>query len=138
MKNCVEQIFDVKGMMVSKNTLLSVEYLATIKLLFDDIDPFLGDSSSNDLKMRFVGLCSICVLYNQIFRNFDKKLFKQIWDANKKLPVVVLTGTIIWFSNDFFLAKMSNVARMIEKSPEQTILANKQQFLQSKQQNLTR
>ena len=88
------------------------------------------------MRNRFVILCALCVLYNQIYRNFDKKLLRSIWDSYKKLPVVNLFGTVVWYSNDFFLGKMPNLARTFEKNPDQANLAARQAYYQSKIQML--
>lgn len=50
----------------------------------------------------------------------------------------MLSGSVSWFSNDFLLAKLSNMARMVEKNPEQSNLLVKQQFHQNRIQNLSR
>ena len=55
-----------------------------------------------------------------------------------KIPVVILSGTVTWFSNDFLLAKLSNVARIIDKNAEQTNLSIKQAYYQSRVQNLSK
>lgn len=55
-----------------------------------------------------------------------------------KIPVISLVGTVTWFSNDFLLAKLSTIARMIEKNPDQTNLSIKQAYFQTKVQNLSK
>ena len=59
-----------------------------------------------------------------------------MWDAFKKCPIIILAGTVTWFSNDFFLAKVPNVARMVDKNPDQSNLSAKQFYLQNKTQSL--
>lgn len=41
-KNCVEQIFDEKTAMISKNSLLATEFFFVVKQLFDEVDPLLS------------------------------------------------------------------------------------------------
>jgi WASH complex subunit 7 len=135
-QSCVEQIFDDKESMVSKNSVLSAEFAINLKIIFETIDPFLNEHSSIDTRYKFVGLCGICVLYNQIYRNFDKKFFKLIWDAFKRIPIVVFNGTINWHSNEFLLQKLPNMARGADKNPDQSIINVKQSFLASKIQLL--
>jgi WASH complex subunit 7 len=84
-QNCVEQIFDNKEFMVSKNTALSVEFLLCIRLSIEELEPQLNENSCLELRNRFVAICALSVLYNQIYRIFDKKVFKQIWDTYKKV-----------------------------------------------------
>lgn len=138
-QNCVEQIFDDKLNMVSKNSALATEFSIILKLIYDQVEPNLGENSTVETRLNFVVLCTLSVLHNQIYRNFDKKFFKSIWDMNKKCPVVMLSGGIVcWFSNDFLLTKMPNVARMIEKNPEQANQTNKQTYYQAKIQTLSK
>ena len=47
-------------------------------------------------------------------------------------------GIVCWFSNDFLLTKLPNVARMIEKNPEQANQTNKQTYYQAKIQTLSK
>ena len=47
-----------------------------------------GDSANLEIRNKNVALCSLCVLYNQIYRNFDKKFFKLVWDLYKKVILV--------------------------------------------------
>jgi hypothetical protein len=119
------------------------------------------ENSNSDIRHKFVAVCGLCVLYNQIYRNFDKKLFKSIWDAYKKalvffflnefecddkfnlnlyiqIPIIVLTSSVYWFSNDFLLLKLSNMARALERNPEQSNLSVKQTFHQNRVQSLSR
>ena len=84
-QNCVEQMFDSKESMVSKNTALSVEFLLNIKMIFEEIEPSINDNVCADVRNRFVAVCALSVLYNQIYRIFDKKVFKTIWDTYKKV-----------------------------------------------------
>ena len=84
-QNCVEQMFDSKECMVSKNTALSVEFLLNVRLIIEEIEPLINDNSCSDLRNRFVAVCALSVLYNQIYRIFDKKVFKMIWDSYKKV-----------------------------------------------------
>lgn len=125
--------------MVSKNSALAAEFFINLKLIYDEIEPNLGDNSSLETRNKFILLCALSVLYNQLYRNFDKKFFKSLWDMNKKAPVLMLSGGVVcWFSNDFLLSKMPNIARLVEKNPEQANLATKTQFYQSKIQLLSK
>ncbi len=138
-QNCIEQIFDEKTSMVSKNSALATEFFTNLKLIYDEIEPILNDNSSIETRHKFVLLCGLSVLYNQIYRNFDKKFFKLLWDMNKKAPVIMLSnGIICFFSNDFLLQKMPNIARLIDKTPEQSNSLTKQTYYQSKIQNLSK
>lgn len=47
----------------------------------------LDENSNSEIRLKFVSLCALVVLYNQIYRNFDKKLFKSIWDSYKKVKL---------------------------------------------------
>lgn len=41
-KSCVEQIFDEKTNMISKNSGLSAEFQLNLKLIFDELEPQLS------------------------------------------------------------------------------------------------
>jgi hypothetical protein len=59
-------------------------------------------------------------------------------NINEKIPFVILAGNIVWNSNDFLLLKMPNMARSIEKSPEQANLNIKQTYLQNRIQSISK
>ena len=48
------------------------------------------------------------------------------------------SGVACWFSNDFLLTKMPNIARQVEKNPEQANQTNKQTYYQTKVQALAK
>jgi hypothetical protein len=122
--------------MISKNPVLANEFFTNLKLIFEEVEPLLNDNTNKEIQNKYVSLCCLCVLYNQIYRNFDKKFLKSIWDSYKKIPVVNLCGTVVWYSNDFFLTKMPNLARSLEKNPEQNNLSIRTAYFQAKIQNL--
>lgn len=50
----------------------------------------------------------------------------------------MLNGALTWSSNDFFLSKLPNMARLVDKSPEQNNLSTRQAYFQLKGQNLSK
>ena len=52
--------------------------------------------------------------------------------------MVILSGTVSWFSNEFLLSKMPQIARQIEKNPEQSNVSIRQSYHQNKVQNLNK
>jgi hypothetical protein len=76
-------------------------------------------------------------LVNRVTSFISGKKLSQV-STLSQIPVVILSGTVTWSSNDFFLAKFANLVRMIEKNPEQITLQTKQQFYQNRVQNLSK
>ena len=50
----------------------------------------------------------------------------------------MLNGAIPWFSNDFFMSKVPNLARLVDKNPEQSNMAIKKACYESRSQNLSK
>lgn len=122
--------------MISKNPVFAAEFFTNLKLIYEEVEPVLNDNSNKEIRYKFVILCCLCVLYNQIYRNLDKKFFKNVWDAYKKAPIVNLCGTVSWYSGDFFLATIPNLARQFDKNPEQSVKTIRQTYYQTKVQML--
>ena len=51
-KNCVEQLFDDKLNAVSKNSALANEFFVNLKLIYEEIEPILGDNSTVETRQR--------------------------------------------------------------------------------------
>ena len=62
----------------------------------------------------------------------------KIRNLKLKIPCIILNGAIPWFSNDFFVSKVPNLARLVEKNPEQSNATLKQTFYQTRSQNLSK
>ena len=114
-QNCVEQLFDSKENMISKNTSLSVEFLQCIRLIIEEIEPQINENSCLETRNKFVSVCAMSVLYNQIYRIFDKKVFKLIWETYKKVGI-------------FFIDNFKNKETLLH------FLSLKTRFLSSSQQ----
>ena len=49
---------------------------------------FSGESGEIDQRHEFVRFLGLFSLYVQIFRQFDKKFIKQIWDVHRKVEIL--------------------------------------------------
>lgn len=85
---------------------------------------------------RWVKLSALMVMNFSLFGSVDKKVFKQLWDVNKKIPAVTLYANIIWFPEQFLLYHMPQLNKVIDKKAQQQVSAARQAFLTLKAQSL--
>ncbi|CAI9722200.1 Hypothetical predicted protein [Octopus vulgaris] len=137
--NCVEQIFDDPNIvLVSKSTTFAEEFIFNIREILTQLESKIGDVKEMDQRHKYVGLCGLYVLYTQIFRVVDKKLFKAVWDVYKKVPAVHLVGNVVWIPSDFLLNNIPDTAQAIDKKALLVVRGHCSTWLQQKNQILTR
>ena len=47
--------------------------------------PFKGESNEMDQRFKFVGAIALYILHYQLYRIVDKKMFRTLWEVNKKV-----------------------------------------------------
>ncbi|XP_048863417.1 WASH complex subunit 4 isoform X1 [Brienomyrus brachyistius] len=135
---CVEQRFDDPGVgvAVSKNSAFAEEFAHNIRTIFTNVESKLGEPSEIDQRDKYAGVCGLFVLHFHIFRTVDKKLYKGLLDACKKVPAVTLTANIMWFADSFLVQKVPAAAKMIDKKSLQMVCSQREAFLQQRVQTL--
>ncbi|PNF21208.1 hypothetical protein B7P43_G05087, partial [Cryptotermes secundus] len=53
-----------------------------------------------------------------------------------QIPAVTLVGNMLWFPEQFLLAHLTNMAKLIDKKAQQTVQSRRQTYLQQKSQSL--
>lgn len=135
---CVEQRFDNPGenVSVSKNSAFAEEFAYNIRTIFANVESKLGEPSEIDQRDKYTGVCGLFVLHFHIFRAVDKKIYKSLLDACKKVPAVTLAANIIWFPDTFLINKVPAAAKLMDKKSLQSIRSSRDVFLQQKAQTL--
>uniref|UniRef100_A0A3B3TAL3 WASH complex subunit 4 n=1 Tax=Paramormyrops kingsleyae TaxID=1676925 RepID=A0A3B3TAL3_9TELE len=135
---CVEQRFDDPGVgvAVSKNSAFAEEFAHNIRTIFTNVESKLGEPSEIDQRDKYAGVCGLFVLHFHIFRTVDKKLYKGLLDACKKVPAVTLTANIMWFADTFLVQKVPAAAKLIDKKSLQMVRSQREAFLQQRVQTL--
>ena len=140
-QNCVEQIFDdVLETPLNKNTVVNNELYQCIKTAMSQLESKLHSSPSNvsSSAKKFVDICGLFVLHFQIFRNLDKKFFKQLWDTHKRMVGATLWGNVFFLFNEFLLAKLPQFQGMADKKSKAQLVATRDSFARDKNANLER
>nr|XP_055047573.1 WASH complex subunit 4 [Misgurnus anguillicaudatus] len=135
---CVEQRFDNpgEGVSVSKNSAFAEEFACNIRTIFTNVESRLGEPSEIDQRDKYAGICCLFVLHFHIFRTVDKKMYKSLLDVCKKVPAVTLVANIVWFPDTFLTNKVPAAAKLMDKKSLQTIISNRDAYLQQKAQML--
>ena len=139
-QNCVEQIFDdVLETPLNKNAVVNGEVYHCIKTAMAQFEAKLSlssSSSSSNASKEIVGICGLFVLHFQIFRNLDKKFFKQLWDSHKRAVGVTLWGNVFFLPNEFLLAKLPQFHIVVDKKSRAQLIATRDAFTRDKNANL--
>ncbi|KAK3584050.1 hypothetical protein CHS0354_031097 [Potamilus streckersoni] len=137
-QNCVEQPFDSTAVHVTKNGAFAEEFAVNIRQYLMETESKIGESDELDHRYKFVGICGLYVLHFQLFRIMDKKVFKTLWDVYKKVPAIHLIGNVMWFPNQFLLAKIPQLTKIVDKKAAMTVRAHQDAWIQGKNQMLSR
>jgi hypothetical protein len=84
----VEQSFDGTKGFISKNVALAEEFNSYLRNAITDLEMKTADHLDPEHLILWVKLSAVYILNFNLFGTSDKKLFKQLWDLNKK---------VIWF-----------------------------------------
>ncbi len=102
-------------------------------------------------RLKLVSLVCLITLHNNLFHSLDKKFINRFWELCKKVkkvvkkrpknptafsfsqvPGVTLYGTVMWFPEQFVMAHLPAVAKIMEKKLVQTLASNRHTFLQNR------
>jgi hypothetical protein len=81
----VEQSFDGTKGLISKNVSLAEEFNSYLRNVISDLEMKAAEQLDSEHLMLWVKLSALYVLNFNLFGTIDKKLFKQLWDLNKKV-----------------------------------------------------
>jgi hypothetical protein len=91
----VEQSFDGTKGFISKNTSLAEEFNSYLRNAITDLEIRASEQLDSEHSMLWVKLCALYVLNFNLFGTVDKKLFKQLWDINKKVILFLICSCYI-------------------------------------------
>ncbi|XP_021927247.1 WASH complex subunit 4 isoform X2 [Zootermopsis nevadensis] len=132
----VEQSFGGTKGFISKNISLAEEFNLYLRNAITVLEMKAVDLPDSEHLMLWVKLSALYVLNFNLFGTVDRKLFKQLWDLNKRIPAVTLVGNILWFPEQFLLTHLTHMAKLIDKKTQQIVQTRRQAYLQQKAQSL--
>ena len=85
------------------------------------------------------GVTCLFILFHEIFKVADRRLFRLLWDLCKRFPCVHLIGKTMWFGNEFLLEHFPNASQLLDDRKVQGLVQQIHlQWLQSQAQSLPR
>ncbi|CAK8684321.1 unnamed protein product [Clavelina lepadiformis] len=138
LNHALNQDFDDSGIPVTKNTLFSEEFVYNLKIVFVNIESKLGEQSETDYHLQYVGVCALFVLHYNLFHSLDKKFFKQIWDSQKKVPCICLTGHVTLFPDVFLFENMPPTSKAVDTRMKDQAAQIRNNWLLAKAQAIPR
>jgi len=107
-EDAVSQEFGLPGAvsnvsLVGGNKVLFSEFTEALRRLMKKVGAGLGADVETYPRTAVVELFALYALYRRIFAqgNPDKRMFKNLWEMQLKLPVVLLHGRAMWFPSKF-------------------------------------
>jgi hypothetical protein len=94
----VEQSFDGTRGHISKNVCLAEEFNSYLRNAITDLEMKAAEQLHSEVLMLFVKLSALYVLNFNLFGAADKKLFRQLWDLNKRVIICYTSDFVIFFS----------------------------------------
>ena len=85
----VEQSFDGTRGQIGKNVCLAEEFNSYLRNVVTDLEMKAAEQLHSEVLMLLVKLNALYVLNCNLFGAADKKLFRQLWDLNKRVIVVI-------------------------------------------------
>ncbi|GFG31853.1 hypothetical protein Cfor_02661 [Coptotermes formosanus] len=132
----VEQSFGGTRGHISKNVCLAEEFNAYLRNAITDLETKTAEQLHSEVLLLFVKVSALYVLNFNLFGTTDKKLFRQLWELTRKIPAVNLVGNILWFPEQFLLAHLTHMAKLIDKKTQEAVKSRRQTYLQQKAQSL--
>ena len=77
-------------------------------------------------------------MYFNIYQTLDKKFFKQLWDVNKKVPAIYLSGNILLMADEFLLDHIPHCEKFMDKKQIDAAVNSRYTFLTANTSNLTK
>ena len=98
----------------------------------------LGDKTETNQRFKYVGLLGLFTMYFNIYQTLDKKFFKQLWDVNKKVPAIYLSGNILLMADEFLLDHIPHCEKFMDKKQIDAAVNSRYTFLTANTSNLTK
>eukprot|EP01113_Clastostelium_recurvatum_P020853 TRINITY_DN2468_c0_g1_i2.p1 TRINITY_DN2468_c0_g1~~TRINITY_DN2468_c0_g1_i2.p1 ORF type:complete len:1156 (+),score=429.18 TRINITY_DN2468_c0_g1_i2:487-3468(+) len=129
-QNCIEQEFDFPGLVeVKTNKAFKTEFFANIKGIFSGLAARIGETSENNQRDRFPGLCGLYAFYMSLFKDpSDKTFFKSFWELQKKIPLVNLYANVSWFPGDFIQRLLPSMSKLLSRSEADLVAQRREQL----------
>eukprot|EP00727_Mastigamoeba_balamuthi_P006130 m51a1_g2136 hypothetical protein (1117) ;mRNA; f:1715146-1719480 len=118
LRNCIEQNFDIDGVIeVTANKTFKKEFAESLRLLLASIGDIIGEPDETNQRNAFPGFLGLYTLYLQLFGDYnDKRFFKDIYEVSKRIPVVTLFANRAFYPAEF-LTNFSSLARSAGVDP---------------------
>ena len=108
-------------MEVSSNKVVLGEFLGAMQEMIAHNLDMIGQPDETDQRRRIVGAFGLYVLFRRLAPQHvkpDEKFYRQLWELQKQVPVVVLWGgKTPWFPSDFLLQHVPLPCKKLSPKP---------------------
>ncbi|KAL9652394.1 hypothetical protein ABK040_012049 [Willaertia magna] len=141
---------EIVNVTVQRNNVLKQEFEFQLKNYFSEIQNTFQNSLIVQLQVpntpptdiekieEFIGLTGLYILYVNLWMDHQslKKFFKQIWEFQRKIPIIHLFGNTVFSPAEFLTTKIPDMMRIIGiKNPKKEIDSDRLRYLENLTKN---
>ncbi|XP_049868543.1 WASH complex subunit 4 [Pectinophora gossypiella] len=137
-QNSLQNLLTLRKNLVDKNcTLISNEFIQYLKQAINNLDKLIQEKPNSTNMYKCIKINALFVLSSHLFGNIDKKIFKSLIDLDTKAHSVYITGTMIWFPEQFLQRYAPSQSASYGKL-SQTMLKARQAYIGARKMSLAR
>ncbi|XP_053612308.1 WASH complex subunit 4 [Plodia interpunctella] len=137
-QTCLQNLLILRGKLVNKNcSFLTTELTQYVKQAISNLEKITVEKPTVDNMYKCIKINALFVLNSQLFGISDKKMFKSLVELNTKAHSINLTGTAIWFPEQFLQRHVPSLCATFGKL-SQTMLKARQSYISNKKTSLAR
>ncbi|XP_013187252.1 WASH complex subunit 4 [Amyelois transitella] len=137
-QTCLQNLLTLRGKLVDKNcSFLATELTQYVKQAICNLEKLTVEKPTSDNMYKCIKVNTLFVLNSHLFGIGDKKMFKSLVELNTKAHSINLTGTSIWFPEQFLQRHVPSLCASFGKLP-QIMLKARQTFISNKKATLAR
>ncbi|XP_059490838.1 WASH complex subunit 4 [Neocloeon triangulifer] len=88
--------------------------------------------------LSWVKASAVFVLGTLLQGSADKKMFRLIWEPQKRITAVILLGSVLWLPESFFFNYLPSASQLADKRTKTAVAASRELYLQQKSQSLAK
>ncbi|XP_032515167.2 WASH complex subunit 4 [Danaus plexippus] len=116
---------------------MSTEFMQYIKHAIFNLDKLVQEKPNSENMYKCIKINALFALNSHLFGSNDKKCFKTLMDLNSKAHSVYVSGTVMWFPEQFLQRYVPSVCSNYNKL-SQAMLKTRQAHTNAKKANLTK
>lgn len=127
---------EIEEINIRNNSQFLSELFHCLKNKIERSEAIIGTHAETNERINMVGYVALYVLYRRLTPAFvepDAKFYRRLWNVQRKIPIVILAGKLIWTLPEF-LEEHARLESVKKLEPSEPMLARRQ-YLESLDNN---